>query len=208
MKRRIGTNSTLVLALRTFANLNFSWINFLIPILGGSIIAGLLCCVDVPDSRRLLTAAQGLLATLVQLNGGCLGLILVGFSIYASLPSQDYVIFAISNKPDEGKYSFLKYKLLIFFKSFFWVFFCTCFLISIYAFSILYPEIDPSGIQSPISASSKFKRFAFFFFCAAAEIKILVEVKIFIFTLYSSTLSQARFAAQANNIKPVDEGLD
>lgn len=208
MTKRSGTNSTVVLAARTFFCLNFNVINFFIPLVGGVIIAALICYPN-SDQQKLLLAAQALLATLIQLDGGCLGLILVGFSIYASLPSQDYVVFAISNKPEDGKYSFLKYKLLMFFKSFFWVFFCTCILVSVYSFSILYPSLDCSSLGAvPIIISPKEKLFLFIFVCAYAQIKIFVEIKIFVFTLYVSTLTQAKFVAQTNGVKPIDEFID
>lgn len=201
--KRSGTNSIILLALRTFPNLRLSWVNLLIPWVCGIVSGAVVWNVYHPGSGFVASTVQ-LLNVLLSFNGAILGLVMAGFAIYAALPHEQITVFTASQAPEGGKYSFLKYRLLYFFKTFFWVFLGCCAITAMYAVYTLvsFAVVDISvGCRKLLAATT-------WALIAVVQAKIFVELKIFIFTIYTNTLTLARFVCQQAKQEPFDKSSD
>ncbi|MDL1870916.1 hypothetical protein FBR05_01770 [Deltaproteobacteria bacterium PRO3] len=205
MTKRAGTNSIFVLACRTFPHLKFSYLNFISPILIGAFFG--IIFLKYVNGTGLASSLAQISSIFLSFNGAVLGLVIAGYVIYASFPNEDLLVFSICNKPNDGRFSFLKFKLLIFFKTFFWVFLCSVLLSIFYVFLIVYPSSE-IGKTLDLYMTRSLRIFLAVFFIAGLQAKVFIELKIFIFTVYNSALTQARLMAKANSQEPFDEYND
>lgn len=186
--------------------MKWHWGNFLIPHAFG-LIAGLMALNPVIAGKR----TEYLLATtsvLIGLDGAILGFVIAGFAILASFTNNEMTVFAVTNKRDEDRYSYLKTKLLTVFKSFFWVFTGTAGTVILDALLRYYLQTKCRvGAEFGDTVHSQIG-FAAFYLVAYLQAKIFIELKVLIFTLYNSSLTQAKFMAQAAGKKPIDDTND
>jgi len=155
-------------------------------------------------AKEPFTLTKDLLEAILQFDGAVLGLILAVFGIYGTVESNQRTLFAITRAPEGSKFSFYKLKLITVFKMCFWVFFCSSLLLGLYSLLLMKEQIDfISKIISPPY------RYPFFlFFVTWAQVKILVELKIYVFSMYQRALTEARTYAQEQGKDPFDKSID
>lgn len=198
---RENSNSIFDLACKTFPHLAFSGANTwgtLVVALSVSIAAA--CFYNSNDYSGLLNSV---LPILIGFNGSILGLVLAGFG-FAALPEKTWTLFAVTEAPKNGKFSYLKNKLLIFFKVIFWIFLCSFFIVAVFLFCSFYRSLSTEYALHQIP-SKAIRVFLVTFPVAWAQVKIFVELKIFIFTVYSTTLTQAQGLALLEKQDPFDK---
>lgn len=197
---RSGTNSIIILAFRLLPQVKFSKVNFFIPYLVASLFAYQFYPSSADSKAVLLNAMSNLMA----FNGTVLGLILGVFGIYGAVESNQRTLFAVTNSPDGSKFSFYKHKLVTIFKMCFWVFLCSLFLLLLFIFlSISERMVWLSSIFRP-----DLKIPIYVFSVAWLQTKILVELKIYIFSMYQRSINEARALAIENKMTPFDKGID
>lgn len=197
---RKGTNSIILLALRLLPQVKFSFINFAIPY----IVAVGFAYLFYPSSAGSKEILSSVLSNLMAFNGAVLGLILGVFGIYGAVESNQRTLFAIVNAPEGGKFSFYKYKLVTIFKMCFWVFICSFLLMVMYVLLSLSGKLEL--LASLVNPDFKVPLFV----CVVAwlQSKLLIELKIYIFTMYQRSITEARALALESKQKPFDNSID
>lgn len=202
MSKSRGTNSILLLYLKTAFRLRWSWFNFLAPIFLSFFISILFKNSTLLYDDRI-NFLESFLKTCLSFNGAVLGFIIAAFAIFASTGDRNLIIFSTTNKREGDHYSFHKTKLLTFFKSFFWLY-SSCILSFLYLIALNFNnKVSICGYVFSLS-SFLIPNLVFFY----AQCKVFVELKILIFTIYNSSLTQARFMAQDNQVVPTDSSND
>jgi hypothetical protein len=200
MSKFRGTNSVALLLLRTVFHLKFSIINSLMPVLAFFAAGYTFSFLK----QGIVNTATTIVSTLLSLNGSILGLLASGFAIYASLQNEEMTIVSVTNRPEGSPFSFLKNKLLIFFKGFFWLFFCLVMMTIIYALLVGYPN-------AAVKINPAFKpllTFLVFGSIASLQTKAFIELKVMVFYMYTNSLNQARAMAHKAGLTPADESID
>lgn len=195
-----GTNSIVLLAFRILPQIKFSIGNFILPIVGGVLLA----LVFHPTSIESKVALEKILGVFLSFDGAILGLILAVFGIYGSVESNARTLFSITKCPPESRFSFFKIKLVTVFKMCFWVFACSSILLALFA-ALTMPS--KMGFFSRV-VSYEFKACVFGFLAGWAQTKILVELKIYVFSMYQRAMNEARMLAIENKMDPADKGID
>ncbi|RYZ77713.1 MAG: hypothetical protein EOP05_00805 [Proteobacteria bacterium] len=197
-----GSNSILLLFLRINFRLRWSWFNCLFPIFVASITVFFIPPGRSPnDLEKLVITVAG---TLANFDGAVLGFVIAAFMVIASFTNKELTVFSITNKRVGDPYSFFKSKLLVFFKSFFWIFVSTCAIGSIWLACLW---IEPASSHSSLSMANLISRVEIWF-VVYFQTKVMIEIKVLIFTVYNSALTQGRFMAQLEKKIPLDETND
>lgn len=195
-----GTNSILLLALRILPHVKLSIGNLLIPIIGGLMFG----YAFYGESDSYHEICKKILEAILQFDGAVLGLILAVFGIYGTVESNQRTLFAITKGPEGSRISFFKLKLITVFKMCFWVFTCSSFLLTIYSLISIKEHIPlVTEILMP-----KFRYAVLAFLISSAQIKILIELKVYVFSMYQRALTEARAYAVEQSKTPFDSSID
>lgn len=199
-EKKRGTNSILLLGLRILPQVKFSIWNFAIPIIGALAFARLFPSGSTGNTKIFLSILPNILA----FDGAVLGLILGLFGIYGSIESNQRTLFAICNAPEGGKFSYFKQKIVTVFKMCFWVFFCSAGLTLGYVLL----SIGDRALLLVDFINPSYRPMGFAFLMAWFQIKLMVELKIYLFSMYQRTITEARAMALENQKKPFDSSID
>lgn len=197
-----GTNSILILSLRTLPHLKGDWINFLTPFVLGISASYLAYVSKSPIARNDVVAAFG---NLLQFNGALLGLLMAGFGLYSSVPTNQRTLIQIINAPKESRFSFFKMRLLTIYKMAFWSFSCTAAMLILYLLCSLNLL---SSIEVIHSFSSKVKISISIGLMVLFQVKVIIELKIYVFSIYMRSMTEARMHAIENGKVPFDNSAD
>ncbi|PIS10854.1 MAG: hypothetical protein COT73_07085 [Bdellovibrio sp. CG10_big_fil_rev_8_21_14_0_10_47_8] len=198
--KKRGTNSIILLAFRILPQVKFSFWNFIIPIVGAVIFAKMFPVGSSGNAKIFL----GILPNLLAFDGAVLGLILGLFGIYGSIESNQRTLFAICHAPEGGRFSYFKQKLITVFKMCFWVFFCSAGLTVGYVFL----SLGDRAISCFDFINQSYRPMCFAFAMAWFQIKLMVELKIYLFSMYQRTVNEARALAVENKQTPFDTSID
>ena len=200
MSSQKGTNSIVLLAFRLLPHVRPSAWNFFIPIVGAILFA----TVFYGESNLSYQICKDILEAILQFDGAVLGLILAVFGIYGTVESNQRTLFAITRAPQNSNFSYYKLKLVTVFKMCFWVFSCSAFLLIVYALLLAREQVPL--ISEFLSEKSRYSFLAFII--AWTQIKILVELKIYVFSMYQRALTEARSYAIEQGKQPFDSSID
>lgn len=199
-----GSNSIFLLFFRVIFRLKWSWPNFLIPHVFALLsVVPFFIYAPFSDFKKIFSEILGLV---LGFDGSILGFVIGSFAIFASFSDKEMTVFAVSNKREGDYYSFLKTKLLTFFKSFFWIFIGTSYALLWFGF-LKTTELFPEICETTERYWSLF-RVTSLYLLVYTQVKILVELKVLIFVIYNNSLTQARFMAQQQNVQPIDDTND
>lgn len=202
MSKVKGSNSIFLLYARSIFRLKWHWFNFLFPILT-SLILTLILVFSTFSEDKMTEALKGIVEICLSFNGAVLGFVIAAFAIFASIGDRGLIVFSISNKRDGDYYSFHKTKLITFFKSFFWLFIACIFCFLYILILIFNKNVEIAGFKFEITNFILINFILFY-----VQFKVFIEIKVLIFTIYNSSLTQAKYMAQADGLKPIDESND